>query len=141
MPQFLCRAGIATDRSARQLFQIAFQRDGQRGLERKGQSVEVDDISTSPREPNAVHDPGPDQQDVTRDAPACMLDRDRPRPPRQHGHDNIRMRPEMRNRDGQYRAGERRFRKQHGSLLSATLSFGANPQGGTIWASDASSAC
>jgi hypothetical protein len=81
LPQFLCRAGIATNRSARQLFQIAFQRDGQRGIERKCQSVEVDDISTSLREPNAVHDPRPDQQDVARDAPACMLDRDRPARP------------------------------------------------------------
>ena len=71
-PQFLGRAGIAANRSARQRFQIAFQHDGQRGIERKCQSVEIDDIGTSASEPNAVHDPRPDQQDVTGDTPpAC----------------------------------------------------------------------
>jgi hypothetical protein len=121
--------------------EIAFQRDGQRGLERKCQSVEVDDIGTSATEPNAVHDPRPDEQDVTRDAHACMLDRDRPVPPRQHGHDNIRMRPETRDRDGQYRAGERRFPNSMVPTIGNSVVW-RKSSSRTIWpASDASSAC
>ena len=82
----------------------------------KGNASPLRKSASAPRsaESDAVQDPRPDNQHVACNAHALILDRNRARPSRQHQRHHIRMRREARDPDGQYRAGERRFRRQHG---------------------------